>query len=437
MRSNSAIVIEELSKRYRIGGKKHTYSLREWLTHLAKGPFRRVGALLKNQPYQAMGLSEVIWALSEISFEVNVGEVVGIIGHNGSGKSTLLKILSRITEPTKGSASIKGRVASLLEVGTGFHPELSGRENVFLNGSILGMSRREIQSKFDEIVAFADIASFIDTPVKHYSSGMHVRLAFSVAAHLEPEILIIDEVLAVGDVRFQQKCLNKMENISSSGRTVLFVSHNMAAIQSLCQRAVLLDQGQLVKEGKATDVVTTYLQRHSHISSSKRWDPAGLPGNSALKVHCIEAVDNQGKAVAVFSLSRPVTIRIHYDVIRDGTRASFLLTLTNDVGVCVFSSLNNLEKKYYGEPLQKGSYLSECTIPADTLNDSMYFISVTGFNAQWSEPFTVERAIAIEAVDDGVLKGDYFGNYAGCVRPRLSWTTEKKNNSPEFSIYFN
>ncbi|MGZ9226035.1 MAG: ABC transporter ATP-binding protein, partial [Anaerolineales bacterium] len=258
--SNIAIHVEGLSKKYNIGGEKKQYDrFGDQLIEVALSPFRRAKKLLKGNASGASELDQEFWALKDISFEIKHGEIMGIIGHNGAGKSTLLKILSQITEPTGGYADVFGRVGSLLEVGTGFHPELTGRENVFLNGSILGMGRAEIKSKFDAIVDFAEIEQFIDTPVKHYSSGMYVRLAFSVAAHLEPEILLIDEVLAVGDVAFQKKSLGKMENVSQQGRTVVFVSHNMNALQRLCPHSILLRHGEVVMQGKTSDVIKKYL----------------------------------------------------------------------------------------------------------------------------------------------------------------------------------
>lgn len=256
--SNVAIRVENLGKMYRIGGKQERYyTLRDTLVDLAATPFRKVRGLLRGE--SASGLQEEIWALKDVSFEIKHGEVVGIIGRNGAGKSTLLKILSRITEPTTGYADVYGRVGALLEVGTGFHPELTGRENVYLNGAILGMSRTEIDRKFDEIVDFAGVEKFIDTPVKHYSSGMGLRLGFAVAAHLEPEILVVDEVLAVGDAEFQRKCLGKMSEVAGEGRTVLFVSHNMAAVRNICQRGVCLENGRVVDSGSIVDVVERYL----------------------------------------------------------------------------------------------------------------------------------------------------------------------------------
>ena len=277
--SDIAISVKSLSKQYHISAKQKAYrTLRDTLADAFVSPFRRTRRLLRGQASAAAELDETFWALQDVSFEVRHGEVVGIIGRNGAGKSTLLKILSRITEPTEGYADIHGRVGSLLEVGTGFHPELTGRENIYLNGSILGMRKGEIDCKFDEIVAFAEVERFIDTPVKHYSSGMYLRLAFAVAAYLEPEILLVDEVLAVGDARFQKKCLNKMQDVGQHGRTVLFVSHNMPAITRLCERVILLDEGRVLQDGPSYQVVRTYLNSGLGTSAAREWsDPAKAP----------------------------------------------------------------------------------------------------------------------------------------------------------------
>lgn len=261
---NVAIHAEEISKKYKIGARQARYkTLRESLSETVASPFRRMGHLLSNRRNGVSHTQETIWALKDVSFEIEHGEVIGIIGRNGAGKSTLLKILSRITEPTEGSARLYGRVGSLLEVGTGFHPELTGRENIYLNGAILGMKRGEIDRKFDEIVVFAEIEKFIDTPVKHYSSGMYLRLAFAVAAHMEPEILIVDEVLAVGDYEFQKKCLGKMEDVSKAGRTILFVSHNMAAIDSLCSKCIYLESGNVKLIDETAKVIPLYIGESS------------------------------------------------------------------------------------------------------------------------------------------------------------------------------
>src|SRR6201997_761360 len=286
MSSDTIILVENLAKRYSLrhkGNREPYVALRDVIARQAMAPFKAIGekmrirsrvngSHLNGSTYPpSNGSVENFWALKGVSFEVKQGDVIGIIGRNGAGKSTLLKILSRITEPTEGRIRIKGRVASLLEVGTGFHPELTGRENIYLNGSILGMSRAEIKAKFDEIVAFAEVERFLDTPVKRYSSGMYVRLAFAVAAHLEPEILIVDEVLAVGDAAFQKKCLGKMEDVSHSGRTVIFVSHNMETVARLCNKSILLDSGKLKQIGNTEDVIKSYLHTGTGANSSRSW----------------------------------------------------------------------------------------------------------------------------------------------------------------------
>jgi lipopolysaccharide transport system ATP-binding protein len=278
--SDIAINVEGLGKTFQIGGRqKSYYRLTDQLVDMVVAPFRRAGNLMRGQAGGAAELDETIWALKDVSFEIKPGEVVGIIGRNGAGKSTLLKILTGITDPTDGYADIYGRVGSLLEVGTGFHPELTGRENIYLNGAILGMKKAEIEGKLDEIVAFAEIDKFLDTPVKHYSSGMYVRLAFSVAAHLEPEILLVDEVLAVGDLAFQRKCLGKMDDVAQAGRTVLFVSHNMGLLQQLCERGIFLQHGTVHTDGTITEAVDAYLQTLEQAESqdlAKRMDRKGV-----------------------------------------------------------------------------------------------------------------------------------------------------------------
>ncbi|NDJ78821.1 MAG: ABC transporter ATP-binding protein [Chloroflexi bacterium] len=311
--SDLAIRVEGLGKKYHIGSAQKSYStLRDTLSTAFVAPFVRAGRLLRGQATGAAGLTEVIWALDDVSFEVRHGEVVGIIGHNGAGKSTLLKVLSRITEPTRGKVDLYGRVGSLLEVGTGFHPELTGRENIFLNGAILGMSRVEIERKFDEIVAFAEVEKFIDTPVKHYSSGMGLRLGFAVAAHLEPEILVVDEVLAVGDAAFQRKCLGKMGEVAQEGRTVLFVSHNMAAIENLCSRTILLKQGKFINDGPTNEIINEYLSDNKPLAYGNL-ATAPRPKSSYRPVlQSFNILDEQGEPTATIRSNDPVTFEIKY-----------------------------------------------------------------------------------------------------------------------------
>src|SRR5262249_30160596 len=280
-----------------------------------------------------------IWALKDVSFEVKPGEVVGVIGRNGAGKSTLLKILSRITEPTTGRVDIYGRIGSLLEVGTGFHPELSGRENVYLNGAILGMRRGEIDRKFNEIVSFAEIEDFIDTPVKHYSSGMYMRLAFAVAAHLEPEILIVDEVLAVGDIAFQRKCLNKMKEVGSQGRTVIFVSHDIQAVTRLCQNVILMEAGQVAKSGPARDVVSSYIISGLRNASEREWDRLeDAPGNEIVRLRRARACTANKEGAENFDIREPIGVEITYDVLKPGAVLVPNCHFYNEEGVCAFIS---------------------------------------------------------------------------------------------------
>ncbi len=377
--SDVAICVEKLGKKYYIGGKHKKYSrLGDQIVDATLSPFRRIRNIIKGDAISAADLDQVFWALDDVSFKVKQGEIVGIIGHNGAGKSTLLKILSRITEPTTGYADVFGRVGSLLEVGTGFHPELTGRENVYLNGSILGMRKAEINRKFDEIVDFAEIEQFIDTPVKHYSSGMYVRLAFSVAAHLEPEILLIDEVLAVGDVGFQKKSLGKMENVSQQGRTVIFVSHNMNALQRLCPYSILLSHGQVVTQDKTSKVIEQYLSAVSSESSGpNQWI------SLANQRH-----DGTGKVQFKSVLYRSDNSSLRYYPYTDGS-LDINLTLTaksacsvGSVAVIIFdrygTKLINADTLSFGQSidLQEGTNRLNLRMEQLHLNPGMYTIGL-------------------------------------------------------------
>jgi len=346
--SRLAIRVVDLSKQYNIGlERQKNRTLREAIVDAVTGPLRRTAKLLRGQATGAAELDATHWALRNVSFDVPHGEVVGFIGRNGAGKSTLLKILSQITEPTLGFVEIRGRVGSLLEVGTGFHQELTGRENVYLNGAILGMTKREIDRKFDEIVAFAEIDKFLDTPVKHYSSGMYVRLAFSVAAHLEPEILLVDEVLSVGDVTFQKKCLGKMNEVSRSGRTVLFVSHNMATIENLCSRTIVLEDGKIVFIGPSKDAVKFYLEStfereqpaERGLANKNRWaNPEHRKHRSPEDVVSytrIEFKNPEGETIPFVRSGQPLVIRLHYCVRKAITRPSFGVGISTEHGTLV------------------------------------------------------------------------------------------------------
>ena len=413
-----AIVAEGISKQYSLGQLQRGYgTLRD---ALAAGARRvRSGDLHHHQ-------GEQIWALEDVSFEVAEGEVVGVIGRNGAGKSTLLKILTRITTPTEGRAEIRGRVGSLLEVGTGFHAELTGRENIFLNGAILGMSRREIAAKFDEIVAFSGIEKFIDTPVKRYSSGMYVRLAFSVAAHLEPEIMLVDEVLAVGDAEFQRRCLGRMEEYGMSGRTVLFVSHNMPAVARLCDRVILLGRGKLVFDGPAADVVAHYLQSEAGTGSSRTWnDPAVAPGNDLVRLRSVRVVDEDGSPLDAADVRRPVGIEIAFDVLRHGEPVFPKIKVVDGQGDIAFNALDTRER--WLEPSPPGEYVATAWVPGNLLNEGLF--TVDAGLCSLGGPKLVSQAGCNEAVSFHVqdpaegdsARGRYAGSLRGAVRPLLEW----------------
>ncbi|MBU4455776.1 ABC transporter ATP-binding protein [Patescibacteria group bacterium] len=337
--SNIAIRVNGLSKRYRIGKLQPYKALRDTLTDALYAPFRAAATILRGRRTADTGpqSNSFIWALNDVSFEVKSGEVLGIIGGNGAGKSTLLKVLSRITEPTKGYAEIYGRVGSLLEVGTGFHPELTGRENILLNGAILGMTRQEIKSKFDEIVSFAEIEKFIDTPVKRYSSGMYVRLAFAVAAHLEPEILIVDEVLAVGDMQFQKKCLGKMGEVATGGRTVLFVSHNMGAIRQLTSRCICLEKGRIMFDGNANECVSKYLESFTSKAESRMTFPEHIPSESRpVVIKSIALKGEDGNYKTDFSFYESWCLEIEIEAKRENIRFHATMQITDELGINIY-----------------------------------------------------------------------------------------------------
>ena len=340
--SDIAIRVEGLGKQYRLGQRASYRRLTESLTDLATAPFRairqRIDASVKQGGTREPPDDGTFWALDDVSFEIKQGEVVGIVGRNGAGKSTLLKILSRITEPTKGDVWLHGRVASLLEVGTGFHPELSGRENIFLNGAILGMRRREILQKFDEIVAFSEVEKFLDTPVKHYSSGMYMRLAFSVAAHLEPEILLVDEVLAVGDVQFQRKCLTKINDIGKDGRTVIFVSHNIGAISTLCNKAIFLMNGLIHSQGQTKEII------HEYLTTVDRKNPSSSKltindGDKTATISSIEIIDRDNSPVTNLVVDKSFGIAFDFNVIEANANPQPCILLSTTDGIKLFQSI--------------------------------------------------------------------------------------------------
>lgn len=430
MTMNKCVIqVEHLSKQYHIGTlkRKNYKTIRETLVESVGAPLRRAGSILRGEAAGASDLHETIWAVRDISFAIQPGETVGIIGRNGAGKSTLLKILSRITEPTSGWADLYGRVGSLLEVGTGFHPELTGRENVFLNGAILGMSRTEIARKFDEIVDFSEIEKFIDTPLKHYSSGMRLRLAFAVAAHLEPEILIIDEVLAVGDATFQRKCLNKMQDVGQHGRTILFVSHSMPAITRLCERTILLDEGRILEDGPSQKVTSAYLNSGLGTTGAREWsDPAKAPGDEVIRLRRVQVCSSDGAVTDAVDIREPVVLKATYDVTQPGEVFMFYFRLFNEEGIEIFCTIDS-DATWRGQPRPAGRYESSVVIPANFLAEGTIFVT---FAAKTLAPmirrFGVRDVVAFmvyEYADGDSARMDYGGDLGGVVRPLLPWST--------------
>jgi lipopolysaccharide transport system ATP-binding protein len=363
-----------------------------------------------------------MWALRGVSFEVKQGEILGIIGRNGAGKSTLLKILSRVTAPTKGEVRIKGRIVSLLEVGTGFHPELTGRENIFLNGGILGMTRSETKKKFDEIVDFAGVERYMDTPVKRYSSGMYVRLAFAVAAHLEAQILIVDEVLAVGDIQFQKKCLGKMGEVAHAGRTVLFVSHNMTAIRALCERGLLLDDGILVKNGTTEEAIRAYLQSVSQPRMQLEWDRENAPGNESVRVHAVELIPETQGEQGMMDVRATLRVRFAFWSLADGQTLNLALHLYSLEGACIFAVASPAVQG------ARGLWEGVCVIPGGFLNDGAYTISMMIVQDQSLCLYNLDRALTFE-IADFREPGAWHGKWPGAVRPKnLSFTLQPRGS---------
>jgi homopolymeric O-antigen transport system ATP-binding protein len=425
---NPAINISSVSKRYRIGGLHPGYmTFREVIGDVLTGVFKRMRGAGNSQ--------QTIWALQDVNLQVEQGELLGIVGRNGAGKSTLLKVLSRVTKPTRGEIKLYGRVGSLLEVGTGFHPDLTGRENIFLSGAILGMRRAEIQRKFDEIVAFSELEKFIETPVKWYSTGMYVRLAFSVAAHLESEILMMDEVLAVGDATFQQKCLDKMHAIRNEGRTVLFVSHDMAAITRLCRRAVLLEQGRVARDGAPAEVVNHYLSSSWQTGAVREWTgDQDAPGNHVVRLRRARVRDEAGQTTAAVDIHKSFGIEVAYEVIEAGHVLVPVIELCNEQGTELFST-HDTAPEWRGQPRDRGSYVSTVWIPGNLLAEGSLVAHVAIMSHL---PATVlhaheQNVVAFQVIDSEMgdsARGDYVGPMPGVMRPLLSWTTERLVGSP-------
>jgi len=419
--SETVIKVEGLGKKYIIGhqGKGGYKTFRDQIGDGVKTVFSKTKKMLSGQMVVEGDEVEDFWALNDISFEVKQGDTLGIIGRNGAGKSTLLKILSRITEPTTGSVTLKGRMASLLEVGTGFHPELSGRENIFLNGAILGMSRREIKRKFDEIVDFSGVEKFLDTPVKRYSSGMYVRLAFSVAAHLEPEILIVDEVLAVGDAEFQKKCLGRMKDVSiNDGRTVLFVSHNMTAIKNLCETVLYMQHGKVLDFGPTEATINTYLSHNINSSLRQQFpEPVQAPGNNFVKLKRIEVCPVQKEKNDPILVHTDIDIEFEFWNYVEDKEINLSLHLFTIAEECVFNV--GTPAKY----LEKGLHKGICRIPGNLLNDGIYTVSMMVVAGRSYSLFNFENFVSFEVNEDRKASG-WHGKWPGLVRPQLPFTLD-------------
>ncbi|WP_247234973.1 ABC transporter ATP-binding protein [Telluribacter sp. SYSU D00476] len=407
----SVITAENISKKYIIDHKssKRSNSIRDLVSDTFDSIFK------PNKEENSKGKEE-FWALRDVNFSIQQGDRVGIVGHNGAGKSTLLKILSRITNPTTGQVKISGRVASLLEVGTGFHPELTGRENIFLNGAILGMNKDEIRRSFDAIVDFAGVEKFLDTPVKRYSSGMYVRLGFAIAAHLEPEILIIDEVLAVGDAEFQKKCLGKMRDVSDSGRTILFVSHNLVAVQALCNKAFFFEKGTLVDQGDTTHIVTTYLSKISQKNLERQWESLNeAPGNDQVRIKSFKLIPEYQDNLMHIDVRTPMQFQFEFWNLEEEANLNLSMHLYSYTGECIFNVGTTSQN------FAKGLVTGSCEIPGHFLNDGSYVVSMMIVKDTSTVVYNMEEALSFDVEDyrEGVT---WYGKWPGFIRPQLNFS---------------
>lgn len=419
MEKDIILKAENISKQYRlgeVGTGTLSHDLNRWW-HQIRGkenPYLKIG---DTNDRSTKGTSNYVWALQDINFEVERGEVLGIIGKNGAGKSTLLKILSKVTAPTTGSIKSRGRIASLLEVGTGFNGEMTGRENIFLNGAILGMTKKEIASKLEEIIEFSGCERYIDTPVKRYSSGMTVRLAFAVAAFLEPEILVIDEVLAVGDAEFQKKAIGKMQDISKGeGRTVLFVSHNMAAVKQLCTRGIVLEHGMIKFEGGIDESLDVYNSNSNDFITDIRWEIEDGPGNLNAKIIAVKVKSDHQP----FVIENQINVEIEYVNFVNNHMINCSISIFDDKDAYVLSS-PNLERI----SLEKGTYKSVCVIPENLLNKGKYFFTIILVGNNFEIIAQLDKIVSVDLEEKGLYRKDYFGYWGGIVRPHLNWENNK------------
>ena len=417
------IQVEKIGKRYRIGQAKRQTALSHAIGDALRAPLRLLSGNSNVPSASSSGNrntkdgSPYIWALKDVSFDVQEGEVVGLIGRNGAGKSTLLKILARVTRPTEGRADLHGRIGSLLEVGTGFHPELTGRENVFMSGAVLGMRAAEIRRKFDEIVAFSEVERFLDTPLKHYSSGMQMRLAFAVAAHLEPEILLVDEVLAVGDASFQKKCLGKMKAVSHEGRTILFVSHNVAAVKALCSRAILVADGTIAFSGAVTDVIDNYLLGAAAGTNVQEWaDSTSAPGNESVRMSYVRIIPPDGEAT--ITIDTGAVFEIGFENALKGINLDCTIYVTSSDGIVIFESGRILSSD---NDSRIGSYHLRARIPAHLLNAGRYSLNILFGKDQRYALFRMDDVVSFEVENTATGRGLNMSVAPGIVRPMLSW----------------
>lgn len=428
MASDITVRTEKLGKAYRLGvmaqQKQSGYDFLGFDL-----PLQRLWPILLGDETDNTTAADVFWALRDLDLEVRRGEVVGVVGKNGSGKSTLLKILARVTEPSEGFADVTGQVGSLLEVGTGFHPELTGRQNVFLNGSIMGMTHDQIARRFDEIVEFAEVSQFIDTPVKHYSSGMYMRLAFSVAAHMECDLMIVDEVLAVGDIHFQKKCLGRIDSEVKSGKTVLFVSHNTSMIMQVCTRCILMENGRMVEDGLPQPIVESYFSRSMIIVGERKWGESDAPTSPELdfRLRAIRVKNILGSVSTKYDVKEPIFVEVEWDVLNERFALMAQIYVRHESGVCAFVSLDNLDSPWTHKKAPIGHYKAQCEIPAHFLNEGMFTIEFLVCTSPTTTEYTTFPDAVTFYVSDDMKNEGVRGSwarewFASVMRPRLTWT---------------